>query len=102
MALRQILALAVLLWSSLVALGGDECSAEGECGSEESSLLALRGEQISETRRQLPPITCHNRDGAPFNCAGGDSCCGDVCVGMGDACCVSVNGNTFPCQGNGG
>jgi len=82
----------------VLALGDEECSADGECGSEESSLLALRGEQNSDTRR----ITCHNRDNAPFNCALGDTCCGDVCVAKGDVCCVNINGNTFPCQGKGG
>merc|ERR1711978_412313 len=45
---------------------------------------------------------CHNRRGEAFQCAAGDSCCGDVCVAAGDVCCTNVNGNNFPCQGKGG
>merc|ERR1719512_279018 len=48
------------------------------------------------------PTQCTNRHGTPFQCAAGDSCCGDVCVARGDVCCVNVEGNSFPCQGNGG
>jgi len=88
--------------SSVVALGENECSAEGECSSEESSLLALRAQQDSETRRRLPPVQCTNREGNRFDCAGGDTCCGGACVGSGDVCCVNVNGDGFPCQGGGG
>merc|ERR1712129_482031 len=40
--------------------------------------------------------------GAEFECAHGDRCCGDVCVGKNDVCCENVLGNHFPCQGNGG
>merc|ERR1712084_194303 len=66
-----------------------------------SALLAV-DKQDSETRRRLPSTTCYNRQGAKFMCAGGDRCCGDVCVGRGDVCCENVNGNFFPCQGGGG
>merc|ERR1719384_2915874 len=99
---RALAAIAVLLGSPVVALGGDECSADGECGSEENSLLALRAQQDSETRRRLPPAHCVNRQGSRFNCAGGDSCCVGACVGRGDVCCINVNGDGFPCQGGGG
>jgi len=101
MAVGRILASAVLLGSSVLALGEHDCYASGECGSEESSLLAVH-KQDSETRRRLPATTCRNRQGEQFKCAGGDRCCGDVCVGMGDVCCENVNGNSFPCQGDGG
>merc|ERR1739844_145115 len=43
-----------------------------------------------------------NRQGTQFSCAGGDSCCAGACVGMGDVCCKNVNGDGFPCQGQGG
>merc|ERR1711879_55878 len=62
----------------------------------------VTSDATSETRRRLPPVHCRNRNGDSFTCAGGDSCCGDVCVARGDTCCVNVNGNTFPCQGDGG
>jgi len=101
MAVGRVFAIAALFGSSAVALG-EECSADGECGSEESSLLSLRSNQDSETRRRLPPSVCWNRHGNQFQCAGGDRCCGDVCVGMGDLCCENVNGDNFPCQGGGG
>merc|ERR1711879_218368 len=47
-------------------------------------------------------VQCHNRRGEAFQCAAGDSCCGDVCVAAGDVCCTNVDGNFFPCQGKGG
>ena len=104
MAFVRVLATAVLLGSSVMALGDAECSADGECGSEESSLLALRAEQDLETRRRLPPITCINRQGNEFKCAGGNTCCVGACVDTlaGDICCINVNGDGFPCGGNGG
>merc|ERR1711979_58943 len=102
MAFGRVLSIAVLLGSSVVALGGEVCSADGECDGEENSLLALRAQQDSETRRRLPPTQCINREGTHFSCAGGDSCCMGACVGMGDVCCVNVNGDGFPCQGQGG
>merc|ERR1712190_376717 len=86
---------------------GEECL-DGECGSEENSLLALRtvsehGESSDEaSRRRKPPVHCRNPDGTKFNCAGGDRCCGGACVGQGDICCENANGDNFPCQGNGG
>merc|ERR1719251_158597 len=103
MSFMRVSVIAVLLWSSsAVSLGDQECSAEGECSNEESSLLALRSQQESESRRRLPPKTCLNRHGAEFQCAGGDECCGDVCVGRGDVCCENAEGYFFPCQGSGG
>merc|ERR1712187_208154 len=58
-------------------MGGEECS-DGECGSEDSSLLALM-RTVSEhnatsdeaTRRRKSPVTCRNPDGTKFKCAGG-------------------------------
>merc|ERR550539_1390638 len=102
MAFGRVLSIAVLLGSSVVALGDEVCSADGECDGEENSLLALRAQQDSETRRRLPPTQCINAQGTHFSCAGGDSCCIGACVGMGDVCCVNVNGDGFPCQGKGG
>merc|ERR1712039_694896 len=29
-------------------------------------------------------------------------CCGGACVGKHDVCCENVNGDNFPCQGEGG
>jgi len=101
MALGRILVTAALLGRSAVVLGESDCYASGDCGSEESSLLAVR-KHDSEVRRRLPAITCWNRQGNQFQCAGGDRCCGDVCVGKGDVCCENVDGNSFPCQGGGG
>merc|ERR1712087_598958 len=77
-------------------------------GNEESSLLALRS--VSEhnssleatSRRRKPPVTCTNDDGVQFSCAGGDRCCGGACVGENDVCCENVNGDSFPCHGQGG
>merc|ERR1712122_428868 len=102
MAFGRVFAVAMLLGSSVMALGDAECSADGECGSEESSLLALRGEQDLETRRRLPPITCINKQGNKFKCAGGNTCCVGACVDTlaGDICCINVNGDGFPCCGN--
>merc|ERR1712051_536365 len=80
-----------------------KCAFDGE----ETSQLALRGE-AKRTEEDLmeeshsPPVTCWNRNLTAFQCAGGDRCCGDVCVGHGDSCCINVNGNTFPCGGRGG
>merc|ERR1712228_334363 len=102
MAFGRVLSIAVLLGSSVVALGDEVCSADGECDGEENSLLTLRAQQDSETRRRLPPTQCINAQGTHFSCAGGDSCCIGACVGMGDVCCVNVNGEGFPCQGGGG
>merc|ERR1712151_633711 len=65
-----------------------------------SSLVAV--DQDLETRRRLSSTTCYNRQGTKFMCAGGDRCCGDICVGQGDVCCENVDGNSFPCQGDGG
>lgn len=56
--------------------------------------------QHTECRKES--VQCTNRNGDDFQCAHGDKCCGDVCVGKGDVCCENVNGNFFPCQGNGG
>merc|ERR1740120_122148 len=41
-------------------------------------------------------------DGTKFECAAGDKCCGGACVGEHDVCCENVNGDSFPCQGEGG
>merc|ERR1712060_465036 len=101
------MAFAPLVALALVgARGESECPA-GECDSEENTLLALRqnvslhDDMSSDTRRRLPPAHCKNPDGTPFNCAGGDTCCGAACVGMGDLCCKNVKGDHFPCQGGG-
>lgn len=99
----QVLTVALVGWSSGTAFGQEECSL-GECGGEESSLLALHAAKVnvseeSETRRRRPPTQCVNRHGDQFVCAGGDHCCGDVCVAQGDSCCENTNGNTFPCGG---
>jgi len=75
---------------------------EDSAPREESSLLSVRGEHSSEARRRLPPVSCRNRHGALFQCAGGDRCCGDICVARGDICCENVDGYFFPCQGQGG
>merc|ERR1712151_1130214 len=47
-------------------------------------------------------VTCRNHKGNNFECANGDQCCGDICVGKGDVCCTNVLGNNFACQGSGG
>merc|ERR1712127_130105 len=85
-----------------VVRGEEECSVAGECGSEENSLLALRTAQNSTSRRRKPAVQCKNDDGTKFECAGGDRCCGGACVGEHDVCCENVEGDSFPCQGNGG
>merc|ERR1712050_406383 len=89
--------------SGFVGFSQEESNVTSETSrATEEAVSEVTWEQDTETRRRLPPVQCHNRNGDPFTCAGGDSCCGDVCVGMGDVCCVNVNGNTFPCQGDGG
>merc|ERR1712014_123056 len=65
------------------------------CAFDKGSLPAVQGHGSSH-------VQCHNRRGEAFQCAAGDSCCGDVCVAAGDVCCTNVNGNNFPCQGKGG
>merc|ERR1712242_507787 len=57
---------------------------------------------MGEALQHASPVQCHNRRGEAFQCAAGDSCCGDVCVASGDVCCANVEGNVFPCQGTGG
>merc|ERR1719433_1727105 len=102
MASTRVWALTLSLGSSVVVLGEDVCSADGDCGSEETSLLALRGKEDVESRRRKPPVSCWNQQGNHFQCAGGDHCCVGACVGQGDVCCVNVNGDGFPCAGRGG
>merc|ERR1712226_537947 len=105
-AFKPCVTLALLMGIAAVTRG-EECS-DGECGSEENSLLALRtvsehNESSDEaSRRRKPPVHCRNPDGTKFNCAGGDRCCGGACVGQGDICCENANGDNFPCQGKGG
>merc|ERR1712203_535118 len=70
-------------------------SNDTECAFDKGSLPAVQGHGSSY-------VQCHNRRGEAFQCAAGDSCCGDVCVAAGDVCCTNVNGNNFPCQGKGG
>merc|ERR1712232_653176 len=55
-----------------------------------SKATACRGESTQ----------CTNGQGASFQCAESDSCCGGACVSRGDACCQNVLGNHFPCQVN--
>merc|ERR1711972_1260996 len=55
-----------------------------------------------ETECRKPSVQCTNRDGTRFECAAGDKCCGGACVGKHDVCCENVNGDDFPCQGEGG
>merc|ERR1711920_887775 len=73
----------------------------GVCDEETdaSALLALRAAVLGPDPLST---TCWNRNGTKFLCAGGDRCCGDVCVARGDVCCENVNGHFFPCQGGGG
>merc|ERR1712087_761437 len=76
MAFKPCVTLALLMGIAAVTRG-EECS-DGECGSEENSLLALRtvsehNESSDEaSRRRKPPVHCRNPDGTKFNCAGGD------------------------------
>jgi len=43
-------------------------------------------------------ITCNTGShGMPFYCASDSTCCGDICVGVGGACCVNEWGSNFPC-----
>lgn len=90
----------VLALPAAVVHGASECAA-GECGEEESTLLALRQNSSSATRRRLPSVTCTNPLGDEFQCAGGDSCCVWICVGQGDLCCTNYDQQQFPCQGGG-
>merc|ERR1719362_1532297 len=46
--------------------------------------------------------TCYNVNGDPFQCAKGDTCCGNACKAPGDLCCENAEKYKFPCQGNGG
>merc|ERR1712238_476945 len=70
-------------------------------GAEENSLLAVHSAQDS-SRRRKSSVQCRNDDGTSFECAAGDKCCGGACVGEHDVCCENVNGDSFPCQGEGG
>merc|ERR1712117_428463 len=72
-----------------MGVGDETCSAE-ECGSEESSLLALHSAQRSETRRRYPTVWCLNVNGDQFPCEGGSGgCCGNACYAPGSKCCMS-------------
>merc|ERR1711992_270144 len=70
-------------------------SKKTECAFDTWALPAVQGHGSSH-------VQCHNRRSEAFQCAAGDSRCGDVCVAAGDVCCTNVNGNNFPCQGKGG
>jgi len=42
-------------------------------------------------------VTCMNRDHTEFYCGAHSTCCGDICVGEGSACCENSMGNNFAC-----
>merc|ERR1711981_1271543 len=44
-------------------------------------------------------VTCRNDQGNNFECANGDQCCGDICVGKNDVCCTNVLGTTSHVEG---
>merc|ERR1719464_1489841 len=67
-----------------------------ECCVNESSLLALRGD---DARRG--GFRCTNTQGDRFDCGGGpETCCGNNCKAPGDACCRNAEGYKFPCHGS--
>merc|ERR1711862_398378 len=79
---------------------GNACAAPGSKCCESSFVEKSRWYPVTKDTEcaftggpQDAPTTCSNRWGAKFLCAGGDSCCGDVCVGKGDVCCENVDGN---------
>merc|ERR550532_2592141 len=91
MALLRVFALA-LLGRACASLGESDCS-DGECGIDESSLLALRGNQSSGR-------TCRNVNGDEFECGEGQTCCGNACKAPEDKCCVNADNYKFPCHGS--
>jgi len=101
MAIKPLVTLAFLMGGAVVARAEAECSA-GDCNAEENSLLSVRSVQNATSRRRKPPVHCVNNDGTSFQCAGGDKCCGGACVGENDICCQNTQGDSFPCQGQGG
>lgn len=92
---------AVFAWAIQASALADKC-AEGECMTEESSLLVVNSPKRNMTKwfGWWGVSTCINRQGMLFPCGDGQ-CCGDVCKAEGDLCCVNDNGNFFPCQGGG-
>merc|ERR1711920_85998 len=84
---------------------GNTCAAPGSKCCKSSLVEKSRWYPVSkdtECSFTGGSTTCWNRNGTKFLCAGGDRCCGDVCVARGDVCCENVNGHFFPCQGGGG
>jgi len=90
MALLRVFAVG-LLGRVSVSLGEPDCS-DGECGIDESSLMALRSKSSSGT-------TCYNMNHDPFPCGAGDTCCGNTCKAPEDKCCLNTENYKFPCHG---
>jgi len=86
MALSRFVTAALLFGRAAATLADSRCSDDGECGSEESSLLAVRSDVDTSGSGRCG-------DGVP---------CGDTCMARGDVCCHNVNGAPFPCGGRGG
>jgi len=81
---------------------GNTCAAPGsKCCKPEGPKSAWYPVS-KETECRKAPVQCTNDDGTRFECAAGDKCCGGACVAEHDVCCENVNGDNFPCQGEGG